>query len=256
MKIEQIKITDIRPYDRNPRKNDRAVDTVAKSIEQFGFQQPIVVDKNHIIVVGHTRYRAAKKLKMKTVPVVIAAELDEDQVQSYRIMDNRSNENAEWDDSLLLEELLTIEKTQGSIESTGFTQDQLDELLGKTQQEQHTAYTKKIDTPVYTPKGHKPEIKDLYDESTARRLSTAIIAADIPEPVKEFLLAAALRHTVFNYHNIAEYYCHADPITQQLMEQSALVIIDFNQAIEQGYVTLNEELKDVYLRSYTETQDD
>ena len=123
MKIEQIKITDIKPYDRNPRKNDRAVETVMTSIKEYGFQQPIVVDKNKIIVVGHTRFRAAKKLGLKTVPVLIADTLNEDQIRAYRIMDNKSNEFADWDLDLLLSEMKELD---GRIDMmlTGFREDE------------------------------------------------------------------------------------------------------------------------------------
>jgi site-specific DNA-methyltransferase (adenine-specific) len=123
MKVEQIKISDIKPYDRNPRKNDRAVETVMTSIKEFGFQQPIVVDKNNIIVVGHTRFRAAKKLNLKTVPVLIADQLNEDQIRAYRIMDNKSNEFAEWDLDLLLAEMKELD---GRIDMmlTGFREDE------------------------------------------------------------------------------------------------------------------------------------
>ena len=92
MLIQTIEISKIQPYDRNPRRNDNAVETVVRSIREFGFQQPIVVDKNMTIVVGHTRYRAAKSLGMKQVPVVIADTLNDDQIRAYRIMDNRSNQ--------------------------------------------------------------------------------------------------------------------------------------------------------------------
>lgn len=123
MKVEQLKLSDIKPYDRNPRKNDRAVETVMTSIKEFGFQQPIVVDKNNVIVVGHTRFRAAKKLNLKTVPVLIADQLNEDQIRAYRIMDNKSNEFAEWDLDLLLAEMKELD---GRIDMmlTGFREDE------------------------------------------------------------------------------------------------------------------------------------
>jgi site-specific DNA-methyltransferase (adenine-specific) len=123
MKVEQLKLSDIKPYDRNPRKNDRAVETVMTSIKEFGFQQPIVVDKNNVIVVGHTRFRAAKKLNLKTVPVLIANQLNEDQIRAYRIMDNKSNEFAEWDLDLLLAEMKELD---GRIDMmlTGFREDE------------------------------------------------------------------------------------------------------------------------------------
>ena len=94
MKIEYWEIEKVRPYDKNPRRNDKAVDTVAKSIAEFGFRQPIVVDKDGVIVVGHTRYKAALLLKLKTVPVHVAADLTPQQVRAYRLADNRLAEKA------------------------------------------------------------------------------------------------------------------------------------------------------------------
>lgn len=106
LKWEPIK--SIRPYEKNPRRNDEAVDAVAASIREFGWQQPIVVDKNGVIIAGHTRYKAAKKLKCDTVPVVVADDLTEDQVKAYRLADNKTGELAEWDTALLGEELAEL----------------------------------------------------------------------------------------------------------------------------------------------------
>lgn len=101
MNVQEMPIGDIKPYERNPRKNAAAVDYVANSIKEFGFKQPIVVDADHVIVVGHTRWLAAKKLKMKTVPVLVADDLTPEQAKAYRLADNKTNEFSEWDDDLL-----------------------------------------------------------------------------------------------------------------------------------------------------------
>lgn len=106
LKWEPIK--SIRPYEKNPRRNDEAVDAVAASIREFGWQQPIVVDKDGVIIAGHTRYKAAKKLKCDTVPVVVADDLTDDQVKAYRLADNKTGELAEWDTALLGEELAEL----------------------------------------------------------------------------------------------------------------------------------------------------
>lgn len=105
MQIVEKKITEIKQYEKNPRKNDSAVDAVASSIEQFGFKVPVVIDKDGVIVCGHTRYKAAKKLGLKTVPCVIADDLTEEQIKAYRLADNKVSELAEWDIDLLGEEL-------------------------------------------------------------------------------------------------------------------------------------------------------
>lgn len=108
MKVEELPIESIKPYERNPRKNDGAVNGVAESIKQFGFQQPIVIDKKGVIVVGHTRFKAAKKLGLKTVPCVRAENLTSREVKAYRILDNKLNELATWDFAALGEELADI----------------------------------------------------------------------------------------------------------------------------------------------------
>lgn len=108
MEVKLVKIVDIRPYDRNPRNNDGAVDAVAASIKEFGWQQPIVVDRDGVIIAGHTRYKAAQKLKCKEVPVVVAENLTDEQVKAYRLADNKTGELAEWDTALLDEELAEL----------------------------------------------------------------------------------------------------------------------------------------------------
>lgn len=108
MDIKQIPITDVVPYDKNPRNNDDAVESTANSIKEFGWQQPIVVDKNNIVIVGHTRLKAAEKLKLDTVPVLVADNLSEEQVKAYRLADNKTGELADWDMALLNEELESI----------------------------------------------------------------------------------------------------------------------------------------------------
>ena len=97
MKIIEKKLEGIRPYDNNPRLNDRAVPAVAESLKKFGWQQPIVIDRNGVIVCGHTRYKAALELGMKTVPCKYADELTEEEITAYRLADNKTAELAEWD---------------------------------------------------------------------------------------------------------------------------------------------------------------
>lgn len=105
MQVQSMKISEVKPYDKNPRKNDDGVEAVANSIKEFGWQQPIVVDKDNVIIVGHTRYKAAKKLGMDKVPVVVADNLSPEQVKAYRLADNKTGELTDWDMSLLDDEL-------------------------------------------------------------------------------------------------------------------------------------------------------
>ena len=108
MNTMQKSLADIRPYKNNPRKNAKAVDAVAESIKRYGFLVPIVLTADDEIVAGDTRYKAAKKLKLKTVPCVVADELDPEQIKAFRLADNKVGEIAEWDMDLLSAELADI----------------------------------------------------------------------------------------------------------------------------------------------------
>ena len=108
MKIIECNPKDLKPYPNNPRINDDAIDKVVESIKNFGFKQPIVVDGNMTVVVGHTRLKAAKYLKMDTVPVIVAEDLTDEQIKAYRLADNKVAEFAEWDMELLGDELKDI----------------------------------------------------------------------------------------------------------------------------------------------------
>lgn len=105
MNVVNMMVKDLIPYEKNPRFNDEAVKYVANSIKEFGFKVPIIVDKNNVIVAGHTRYKACKELGIKNVPVIIADDLNEEQIKAFRLADNKVSEKAEWDLDLLGEEL-------------------------------------------------------------------------------------------------------------------------------------------------------
>jgi site-specific DNA-methyltransferase (adenine-specific) len=108
MNIQMLKLSGIKPYENNPRKNNEAVKYVAQSIKEFGFKVPIIIDKNNVIIAGHTRYKAAKRLKMKEVPTIIADDLTDEQVKAFRLADNKVAEKAEWDFDLLPLEINNI----------------------------------------------------------------------------------------------------------------------------------------------------
>ena len=130
MKVKQVNIDKIIPYHNNPRKN-QAIDKVASSINEYGFQQPIVVDPNMVVIVGHTRLLASKKLGLKKVPIAIA-NLSKSQAKAYRLADNRTNEDSSWDEELLKGELLDLE---GLINTIGFEDSELEKLLEKPEPE-------------------------------------------------------------------------------------------------------------------------
>ena len=129
MNIQEMEITKIIPYINNPRKNLN-IDKVASSIKEFGFQQPIVIDEENIIIVGHTRFEAAKKLGLEKVPVTIA-KLSKNQAKAYRIADNRLNQDASWDTKLLNLEFNDLIGDNFNLDHLGFTNDELDNLFLK-----------------------------------------------------------------------------------------------------------------------------
>ena len=135
MKIENADINTIKPYENNPRKlKDSAIEKVAMSLKEYGFRQPIVVDKDRIIVVGHTRYRASKKLGFKEVPITIADNLTPEQINAYRIADNRTAEESEWDSELLKMEIKELEAKDFKLDLLGFNEDQLNDMLFEEKQ--------------------------------------------------------------------------------------------------------------------------
>ena len=135
MKIEIADITSIKPYENNPRKlSDTAIEKVAMSLKEYGFRQPIVVDKDRVIVAGHTRFRASKKLGLKNVPISIIDNLTEEQINAYRIADNRTAEESEWDSELLKMEIKELEAKDFKLDLLGFNEDQLNDILFEEKQ--------------------------------------------------------------------------------------------------------------------------
>ena len=129
LNIEIRDIDSIRPYEKNPRLNDKAVDPVAASLKEFGFRQPIVVDSDGVIIAGHTRYKAAIKLGLKKIPVHIAVDLTPEQVRAYRLADNKTGEIAGWDMEILPIELSELKETEFDMSLLGFGEKELTQLL-------------------------------------------------------------------------------------------------------------------------------
>lgn len=151
LNVVMMKTSDLIDYKNNPRKNDKAVEAVANSINSFGFKVPVIIDKNNVLVCGHTRVKAAKKLGIEEIPVIIADDLNEDQIKAFRIADNKTAELADWDMDKLAEELKLIEM---DMEQFGF--DDLEKLLDRDVLEDdfkeelpEIAYSKKGDVFVF-----------------------------------------------------------------------------------------------------------
>ena len=135
MQIKLAEISNIKPYENNPRKlSEQAIEKVAMSLKEYGFRQPIVVDKDMVIVAGHTRYRASKKLGLKQVPISIIDNLSEEQINAYRIADNRTAEESEWDNELLKMEIKELEAKDFKLDLLGFNDEQLNNILFEEKQ--------------------------------------------------------------------------------------------------------------------------
>ena len=135
MQIKIAEISTIKPYENNPRKlSEDAIKKVAMSLKEYGFRQPIVVDKNMVIVAGHTRYRASKKLGLKQVPISVIDNLSEEQINAYRIADNRTAEESEWDNELLKMEIKELEAKDFKLDLLGFNDEQLNNILFEEKQ--------------------------------------------------------------------------------------------------------------------------
>jgi ParB-like chromosome segregation protein Spo0J len=281
-KIEVVDVHKLNSYANNARvHSDHQVEVLASAIQQFGFTNPILANIDGTIVAGHGRLMAAQRLKMKQVPVIYVDHLSERQRQALVLADNKIQQLGTWDFDKLADELSQLADQEFDLGLTGFNEHEIDALLRDdqnilptsitggntidvsahkrtidgnheqdaeplTNQESITAYSKKIKSPVYEPRNEKPSAATVFDADKTIALLDEIDAADIPEDDKMLLRFAAQRHTVFNYEMIADYYAHSQAAVQRLMEKSALVIIDFNKAIENGFIQLSQEIIEQY----------
>lgn len=172
MQIVDKNIKELIPYSKNPRKNDEAVEAVANSIKEFGFKVPIVIDSENNVVCGHTRLKAAKKLKMDSVPCVIADDLTEEQIKAFRLAENKVGELAEWDFDLLGEELDGILDIDMS--DFGFMDDDEmppipDNLDADTDYDEETPLAIKLTFPNFTAYSmYEGELKDIAERMGAQ----------------------------------------------------------------------------------------
>lgn len=235
MDLFEIAVDDLIPYENNPRLNDEAVDAVAASIREFGFKVPIVIDKNNVIVCGHTRMKAAVLLGLDTVPAIRADDLTDEQVKAFRLADNKTAELADWDVEKLSKELTELKNFD--MEQFGF-----EKLLEEIQDNK---YTTKTEIPHYEIIGIPYELEELVDTKKAQRYIELIDESELGENEKNFLKLAVCRLYEFNYKRIAEYYAKASEEMQKFFEMLALVIVDYDNAIANGYVKLSKELEKI-----------
>jgi hypothetical protein len=218
----KVSISNLKPNLTNPRiikknKFKKLVQSI-KDFPEMLELRPIVVDEDMVILGGNMRYKACVEAGLKEVPIKIAKGLTEEQKQEFIIKDNVGFGEWDWD---------IIANTWNHTDLENWA----------------------MDLPVYTSDKYtqniKPEIYQLFDEEKTKELIEEIKKSNIKQEEKEFLIKAANRHTVFNYENIAEFYVHSNKEVQELMEKSALVLIDLKKAIENGFVELTKYLIDI-----------
>lgn len=255
----------------NPNRMDPETKAImAQSLREFGDLSGITINRRTgLLIGGHQRTDVLKdgRLDVTDLPApepdgtvarghlscngrrfaVRVVDWSEDRAHAALLAANRFGRLGKDDAALLKDLLETLDCGQmtdaGQLlaDLTGYDQDEREILANQTHQDD--LYTSKIISPVYTPKGEKPIISAMIDRAKTEELMAEIDAAGIDPDVAEFLRFAAERHTVFNFRQIAEFYCHADVKVQDLMERSGMVIIDFNKAIEYGFVNLTEKLE-------------
>ena len=240
MEIVKIKISDLKPYEKNAKIHTKEqIDQIVKSIEEFGMNDPIAVwGKDNLIVEGHGRLEALKKMGRDEVECIRLDHLTDEERRAYTLAHNKLTMNTDFDFDILngeLDDILNIDMSDFGF-NMNFDDDEIEEGL------EDNPYTTKINIPQYEIKGEEPAISELYDITKTKELIQEIDEADITDEQKSFLKNAATRHTAFNYSKIAEYYAHQDKTMQELMEKSALVIIDFDDAIKNGYAELKKEI--------------
>lgn len=256
LKIVYKKTEDLIPYARNSRTHDEAqVAQIAASIKEFGFTNPILLDGENGIIAGHGRVLAAQKLGETKVPTIELAHLNEHQKRAYIIADNKLALNAGWNEQMLALEINDLKEAGYQLEILGFDQTELKDIF-KVQDDidQESIYSQNIDAPTYAPTDEKPNITDLFNDEKAMDLIATIRESKLNEKEKQFLMTAASRHIVFDYAKIANFYAHSSKECQELMEKSALVIIDYNKAIENGFVKLTKDINNMFANN--ENEDD
>jgi hypothetical protein len=267
MKLESVKIADLSFDSENarihPTDNQEAI---RRSLETFGQRKPIVVSSVNTVVAGNGTMQAALDLGWETITVVrIPEDWSEDQIRAFAIADNKTTDMSKFDVAVLKSQLQDLHVSEFDIDMLGFSVDELDSLgevsavAGSVSdsdwddedddlpvgREVGGEYTSKIMIPQYEVVGDQPGLDDLVNDQKAELLREQVRSSEIPDDVKDFLLMAANRHTVFNYKKVAEYYPHASPEVQRLMEESALVIIDVDDAIALGYAKFSERMMEL-----------
>ena len=247
MELIKYKIEELKKAEYNPRKEltpeDKEYIKIKNSIEQFGYVEPIIINKDKTIIGGHQRLSVLKDLGYDEVEC-IEVDLDKTKEKALNIALNKIT--GEWDYGKLGDLLLELDSENFDLELTGFEDFEIENIMApielESEEDEENPYTNKINIPQYEIKGEEPDIKELVEQDKTNKLIEEIKNSNVSQEQKDFLIKSAQRHLGFNYSKIAEYYAHQDKEMQELMEKSALVIIDYDDAIKNGYTELKKEI--------------
>jgi hypothetical protein len=263
--LRMVPASDLRPNPKNWRTHPKAqADALRGVLSEIGLADACLArelpDGSLMLIDGHLR---AETLGDGDVPVLV---LDVNEAEADKLLATldplaamADSDAARFEELLrnvdtgseALQQMLAATAAQaglyGQLAETNLDggDDDQDDEYGE-ELEEANPYTPKTQAPVYEPTGEKPSIDELCDSARAEKLLADIDKSDAPEAVKKFLRAAAYRHVVFNFEKVANFYAHSDAKCQRLMEDSALVIVDFNRAVEMGYARLSERLSETY----------
>jgi hypothetical protein len=249
--LRQVKASELLPNPKNWRTHPTAQTNALRGVlAEIGYADALIAYETPdglMLIDGHLRAETTPDME---VPVLIT-DLNEEEANKLLLTLDPLASMAEAN-TLMFDEL----KQLTAITNTDI-QEMLDAITGgnlKTlqimEESKDNPYSKEIRIPVYTPTGPQPSIEELRDRKTADVLISEIHKAELPDDIEEFLLDAAERHVGFNYEHIANYYAYAPTIIQELMERSALVIIDYDKAIAQGFIRLIEDTEEAFFEDY------
>jgi hypothetical protein len=241
VEIKSVLISSLELDPNNARKHSKDnLDAICNSLSKFGQRKPVVVH-NGVVIAGNGTVTAARTLGWSEIVITeVPSFWDADTAKAFAIADNRTAELAEWDKEVLASQLLELENSDWDLTDIGFESDYTPREVSDM-----SMYTKKTDIPHYEIVGDKPKLQELFDDTKASQLKMEIVDAKVDTELHDFLMLAADRHVVFNYSKIAEYYAHAPANVQRLLEASALVIIDLDDAIARGYADLMVRLDEL-----------
>lgn len=257
-KIENIKLSDLVPDSKNANKGTaRGRGMLEKSLQNYGAGRSILIDKHNRIIAGNKTAETAGAIGLDNVRIIetdgreiIAVKRTDLDLQN----DKRARELAFADNRVAQVSLdWEPEQIKGAIQegcdlSGMFDEKELSKITGTDGIDGE--YTKKIESPVYEPKNEKPEMSSLFNLDKYNELLEKIKNSGVSEQEKRFLEIAASRHIIFDYSKCADFYAHSSPEVQDMMEDSALVIIDFEKALKLGYVELDNEVVAQYSEEY------